>query len=115
MSRPELGDVLGALLEAIVDGGHVHDPRSGLAIVIHEADIELPLEGYLAVEEGRPVLRTAPPSTVMRTGFVAPVHRGRLRVALAPSERRATSEEREARSDEPEATSEERGARSNER
>ncbi|MGC4001320.1 MAG: hypothetical protein QM767_29235 [Anaeromyxobacter sp.] len=86
MNRPELGEVLGALLEAVLNGGGAADPVSGAGIVVHEADIELPLEGYLAVEGGRPVLRTAPPQTTMRTGFDAPLHRGRLLVVLAPGE-----------------------------
>jgi hypothetical protein len=80
--RPELGEVLGAVLDSIASAASVHDPSSGEGIVIEEATIELPLEGYLVVEGGRPVLRTGLPQTSMQTGFVAPVHRGRLHVAL---------------------------------
>ena len=83
--RPELGDVLGALLDSISGGASVHDPSSGEGIVIEEAIIELPLEGYFVVENGQLVLRTGLPQTTMQTGFVTPTHRGRLHVGLVES------------------------------
>ena len=82
MSRPEMGDVLLAILEAIGDGGSVADPISGASLLIEEADIDLPLEGYVVLEQGKPVLRTGPPLAFMRTGIMAPVHRGRLHLVL---------------------------------
>jgi hypothetical protein len=80
--RPELGEVLGAVLDSIASGARAHDPLSGDGIVIEEAIVELPLEGYLVVEGGEPVLRTGLPQTSMQTGFTTPVHRGRLHVVL---------------------------------
>ena len=82
MSRPEMGDVLLAILESIRDGAAAADPVSGAGLIVEEADIDLPLEGYVVREQGELILRTSPPLAFMKTGVMAPVHRGRLHLVL---------------------------------
>jgi hypothetical protein len=85
VTRPEIGEVIEALLGSVADTGQRRDPLSGQGIVVTEAEIDLPLEASIAMENGQLVLRAAPPSTLMKTGFMAPVHIAHLRLVLDES------------------------------
>jgi hypothetical protein len=78
MSRPLLGDVLAALLGSLIEGDERVDPISGARLVVHEAEIELPLEGSMARGVDGPLIFAAPPATTLKTGFDLPTQRARM-------------------------------------
>lgn len=81
--RPSLSEVIEALLGSVVEDGGRRDPISGTALVVTEAEVDVPLESTFARDdEGRPILLASPPFGTMKTGFDRPAFHARIRLAL---------------------------------
>ena len=68
-----LSDTLLALVESL-------EPEPGSGLCLTGAELSLPMEVSMAVEEGRPVFFAMPPHTRWKSGVLPPVHMARLRL-----------------------------------
>jgi hypothetical protein len=76
MAWNELADTLLQLVESVA-------PPTGSGLVVTEAELEMPLEVGSAMHQGRLVFLATAPHSRWKAGFLPPVHRTRIRVALA--------------------------------